>query len=72
MSLSGLIKALTILNKYGDPSSPTHCEHDVLYICNIDPNDVSVEDKKELGELGFLVSNEWGEEQFISFKYGSA
>lgn len=64
-----LIEALTILLKYGDPAYPTHCEHDVLTICGIDPADVSDEDKVALDELGFFV----GEfDSFQSFKYGSA
>lgn len=67
-----LIEALTILLKYGDPQWPTHCEHDVLTICGIDPDDVSDEDKSKLDELGFFVSEEYGEPQFQSFRYGSA
>lgn len=67
-----LIRALQILLKYGNPDYPTHCEHDELTICGIDPANVSDEDKKELYELGFFVSDDYGEEYFKSFKYGSA
>lgn len=67
-----LIKALQILLKYGNPQYPTHCEHDVLTICGIDPADVSDDDKKELDDLGFFVSTEYGEECFQSFRFGSA
>ena len=70
--MKDLIEALTILLKYGNPSSPTHCEHDTLYICGIEPKDVSEEDKKKLDKLGFFVSKEYGDEQFKSFRYGSA
>ena len=70
--MKGLIEALQILLKYGDPAYPTHCEHDVMAICGIDPSDVSDEDKAKLDALGFIVSDEFGEEQFISYKYGSA
>jgi hypothetical protein len=70
--MSKLIEALTIFLKYGDPSYPTHCEHDVMYICGIEPNDVSDEDKKLLDSLGFFVSDVEGEDVFISYKYGSA
>lgn len=66
--LSKLIEALQILNKYGDPVYPTWCEHDCLHACDIDPADVSEEDKKKLNELGFPHD----EEHFYSFKYGSA
>ena len=67
-----LIEALQIFLKYGNPSYPTHCEHDTLYICGIEPSDVSNEDKVKLDELGFFVDDESGEESFISFRYGSA
>ena len=70
--MEDLIKALQILNKYGNPHNPTHCEHDVLTICGIDPADVSDEDKIKLGTLGFLVSDEYGDGSFQSFRFGSA
>jgi len=65
-----LIKALQILLKYGNPTYPTHCEHDVLYICGISPEDVSEEDKAILVDLGFVVSEE--DDAFVSSKFGSA
>lgn len=67
-----LIEALQIFLKYGNPLYPTHCEHDVLYICEIDPKVVSEEDKKHLDDLGFFVSGEEDENCFISFRFGSA
>ena len=70
--MSDLIAALTILLKYGDPYAPTHCEHDLLTICGINPADVSDEDKAELDRLGFHISTEFGDEAFASFRYGSA
>ena len=68
--MEGLIKALQIFLKYGNPAYPTTCEHDIMYICGIDPNDVSGEDKVKLEELGFDIDNDL--DQFYSFKYGSA
>jgi len=65
-----LIKALQIFLKYGNPDYPTHCEHDVLTIVGIDPDDVSEEDKIILDGLGFFEEEEEG--AFQSFKYGSA
>jgi len=65
-----LIEALQIFLKYGNPDYPTHCEHDVLYICGIEPKDVSNEDKEKLEELGFFPDDEG--EGFQSFLYGSA
>ena len=35
--MEDLIKALQILLKYGNPSYPTHCEHDELRVHGIDP-----------------------------------
>ena len=46
--MKDLIEALTILLKYGNPDNPTHCEHDQLTICGIDPGEVSADDKKKL------------------------
>jgi hypothetical protein len=65
-----LIEALSILLKYGNPRNPTHCEHDELTICGIDPADVSDADKARLDELGFFVSKSDG--CFRSFRFGSA
>lgn len=70
--MEDLIKALTILLKYGNPQWPTHCEHDVMYIMEIDPATVSQEDIQELDKLGFVISEEFGEKQFVSYKFGSA
>jgi hypothetical protein len=72
MPLSELIQALQILLKYGNPAYPTHCEHDELMICGIDPADVSEEDKAELRKMGFVVGDMDGECYFRSFRYGSA
>ena len=70
--MENLIKALQIFLKYGNPSYPTQCEHDIMLICGIEPSDVSEEDKAELEKLGFHVGSEFGEEGFQSFKFGSA
>lgn len=67
--LDGLIEALQILRKYGNPDNPTHCEHDILTICGIDTTEVSKEDKKKLDTLGFF---EGEDNSFQSFRYGSA
>ena len=67
-----LLEALQILLKYGNPDYPTHCEHDIMVICGIDPLDVSDNDKKKLDELGFSTGMPQGELCFYSYKYGSA
>jgi len=66
--MENLIKALTILLKYGNKEYPTNCSHDLLFV-DIDPSLVSQEDIKELDKLDFIVSEEF--EGFISFQYGS-
>ena len=70
--MEDLIKALQVLLKYGNPDNPTHCEHDIMIICGIDPAAVSEADKQELDRLGFHITEEYGIEQFASYKYGSA
>lgn len=64
--MNDLIEALEIFLKYGNPRSPTHCEHDVLMVC-VDPTEVSDEDKARLEELGFHEHDE----DFRSYRYGS-
>ena len=68
--MKDLIEALIIFAKYMDPEQkwPTHCEHDILYVCHIEEADVSEEDIKRLDELGFFPSEEGG---FQSFRFGS-
>lgn len=70
--MEDLIKALQILLKYGNPRNPTHCEHDIMTIIDIDPDDVSDEDTMALDALGFFVDVGYGEKQFCSYRYGSA
>lgn len=66
-----LLKALTILRKYGNPKRPFHCEHDYLYV-DIQAEKVSEEDMKELEEYGFFPDEEYNEGGFGSFRYGSS
>ena len=70
--MNDLIEVLQIFSKYGNPTYPTHCEHDVLMISpEISPDIVSKEDQDKLETLGFFVSGNTGEELFISYKFGS-
>ena len=66
--MKDLIEALTILLRYGNPEYPTHCEHDELFICDIDAAHVSAADKARLEELGFH-EHDGG---FRSYRFGSA
>lgn len=70
--MEDLIEALKIFLKYGNPENPTHCEHDVLTICGVDPAEVSQEDKDRLDALGFFISSDGYGPCFQSFRYGSA
>ena len=67
--MENLIKALTIFLKYGNPTYPTHCEHDVLYVIGDAFLNISDEDKTQLDKLGFLFSDD--EEHWYSYRYGS-
>jgi len=66
--MENLIKALQILLKYGNPTYPTHCEHDVMRV-NIRYSEVSNEDKKTLDGLGFDEDTE--NDGFKSYTFGS-
>ena len=69
--MKDLIEALSIFIKYfGDIGYPFHCEHDTLYVCGVNPEEVSKVDLERLEELGFFVGNEY-DDWFISYKYGS-
>lgn len=74
--MEDMIEALQILLKY--PGSgvhdPFHCEHDVLTITAVDPDQVSGADKDRLAELGILVGDPWsdGDNYFYSYRYGSS
>ena len=70
--MKDLIEALAIFSKYmpKDIRNPTHCEHDVLYIINVDPSEVSASDHSRLDELGFITNDE--EDGYMSFRFGSA
>lgn len=69
--MKDLIEALQIFLKYGDPSCPTHCEHDVLTVM-VGPAGMSEADLARLDELGFIPGSEWSAECFTSFRFGSA
>ncbi|MCP5019601.1 MAG: hypothetical protein GY938_30610 [Ketobacter sp.] len=71
--MEDFIKAMRLFQKYmeKDDRTPFHCEHDVLGVCCVKPDDVSAEDKATLDDLGFFVSNEWGDPVFFSFRFGS-
>ena len=65
-----LIQAIALLAKHAtDDISPFHCEHDVLSVM-ADPGKFTVDERQQLKEWGFFVSEEW--DGFYSFRYGSA
>ena len=71
--MEDLIKALNIFWVYlDDPNthSPTHCEHDELWIMGVVRADVSNEDHDLLDVLGFYWDQ--GDDCYKSFRFGSA
>lgn len=68
--MKDLIEALTIFLKYKNSYSPTHCEHDTLYVVGISQEKVSEEDTKRLNELGFSWDD--SKDLWYSYRYGSA
>ena len=79
--MDDLIRALTIFRKYLNAPYPTTCEHDVMYVNGIPVSDVSVGNRLELKELGFVPDLECDNdgnpiednycEVWVSFKFGS-
>lgn len=67
--MKDLIKALTILSKYSKAKYPIQCEHDIMFIVDVDPDDVSQEDKDMLEKLHFEYDKDMG---FYSNYYGCA
>lgn len=64
-----MIKACEIFRKYNDDQyAPFHCEHDILHVCGVEPDEVSDEDKQRLEDLGFFVKPPGG---FASHRFGS-
>jgi hypothetical protein len=68
--MGDLIKGLQIISKYSNPSYPTHCEHDILYICVSPSLITNKKDVEELEELGFEL--DFGDDFIYSYKFGSA
>jgi len=68
--LSELIAALQIFLEYGDVEWPTNCEHDEMWMTNIDADAITAGDRARLEKLGF----EWDEcdESYKSYAFGSA
>lgn len=66
--MNDLIKALQIFLKYSDNIYPTTCEHDMLFVNCVKPDDVSHEDLAELSKLGFEPFEDFA---FVSFRFGS-
>lgn len=68
--MKDLIEALQIFSKYAETKYPTHCEHDVLMIMEVDEDSVTEDEAKRLDGLGFFWSEEY--ECWASFRFGSA
>ncbi len=59
--MKDLIEALLIIQKYlknPDSKYPTSCEHDTLYVCEVNLCDMSLEDVHKLYNLGFIPGSD--------------
>lgn len=65
-----LAEAIEIFSKYAEGERPFHCEHDTLHVM-ADPAKYTKEELDRLYDLGFYVGED-DEDQFYSFRYGSA
>lgn len=71
--MEDLIKALQIFLKYlsnKNERSPTHCEHDVMWVCQVPPDEMAESDVEEVKRLGFHWDESVG--SWASFRFGSA
>ena len=71
--MNDLIEALNILSKYLKKGKkfPTACEHDILYVCGIKMDEVTVEDVHRLYKLGFIPGNDDDDYKEIYDKEGN-
>jgi hypothetical protein len=71
--VSDLISALQVFAKYTEPNAlnPTHCEHDVLQIMDVDRSVMAACDVAEVERLGFYWEAS-DSPSWISFRFGSA
>lgn len=56
--MSDFIEGLNIFMKYKNPKTPFHAEHDIIWILEITPDEVSQEDKEKLEKLEFYHDSE--------------
>lgn len=68
--MKDLIEALQIFAKYTDADYPTHCEHDILIIMEVDQAHVMPGDNMRLYELGFRWNTDY--KAYTSYRFGSA
>ena len=69
--MENLIAALQILAKYTNDKYPTHCEHDVMYVPNVNWDEVTPGDMAELERLGFFKDTEcFHRRGFLSYIFG--
>ena len=70
--MEDLIKSLQIFSKYitddYSKKNPTTCEHDMLFVNCVRPEQVSEEDTEELKTLGFVPYEDFA---FVSYRFGN-
>lgn len=67
-TIDALIEALQIFKKYNNTTFPTSCEHDMLFVNKVTPDEVSPEDREKLQYLGFVPYEDFG---WVSYDFGS-
>lgn len=65
--MEDLIKALKIFSKYSNTKYPTKCEHDMLFVNCVKPDEVSHTDLMQLYDLGFIPFEDFA---FVSYRFG--
>lgn len=70
--MEDLIKSLQIFSKYITDDygrkNPTTCEHDMLFVNCVRPEQISEEDTEELKTLGFVPYEDFA---FVSYRFGN-
>lgn len=68
--LSEIVEILQIVLKYGDTLWPTICVRDKPWICNVDVEAITAEDRVRLEELGLRYND--ADKSYTSYAFGSA
>jgi hypothetical protein len=68
-----LIEALQFIKQFmmnPDNEFPTACEHEILYVCDVDLSKMTAEDVRKLHKLGFMVGDRENDNYCLSDEDG--